>query len=180
MKKNFNINNFGHNTSDVSSMVYKISNQRFIISVCCFGRETWNANSWCKYTYADRNQPRLSRKWQREGKGRRNQGRWFEFSLHASGSFRCNRPVFRATRADGFSFDDIHATCDSRHVHTCISFFLKSIRPPVGGYLPTIVRLLRVPFLTSSVVLSYPCLFSFSFDFWTEFYGKKKSERDRM
>lgn len=122
-------------------------NQRFIIFVCCFGRETWNANSWCKY--ADRNQPRLSRKWQREGKGRRNQGRWFEFSLHASGSFRCNRPVFRATRAVAFSFDDIHATCDSRHVHTCISLFLKSINPD-GGYLPSVVRLLRVPFLTSS------------------------------
>lgn len=83
--------------------------------------KTWNASSWCKYTYRRSQSTAAISKMAkgREGKAY-NQGRWFEFSLHASGSFReCNRPVFfRATRADGFSFDDIHATCDSRHTCT--------------------------------------------------------------
>lgn len=82
--------------------------------------KTWNASSWCKYTYRrSQSTAAISEMAKgREGKAY-NQGRWFEFSLHASGSFRCNRPVFfRATRADGFSFDDIHATCDSRHTCT--------------------------------------------------------------
>lgn len=65
----------------------------------------------------------------------------------------------------------------SRHVHTCISLFLKSINPD-GGYLPSVVRLLRVPFLTSSVVQSCPLRFLSLFeDRVVPFYGKKKWNR---
>lgn len=62
--------------------------------------KTWNASSWCKYTYRRSQSTAAISKMAkgREGKAY-NQGRWFEFSLHASGSFReCNRPVFFVPR----------------------------------------------------------------------------------
>lgn len=78
------------------------SNQRFIIYVCCFGRENLKRELVMQIYISPIaiNRGYLENG---EGKGREgkayNQGRWFEFSLHASGSFReCNRPVFFVPR----------------------------------------------------------------------------------
>lgn len=136
--------------------------------------KTWNASSWCKYTYRRSQSTAAISKMAkgREGKERR-------IIKVVDSSFRFTR-VVRFASATG-QFFSCHASRwflvrryprDLRfqaYVHTCISLFLKSIRPWWRLFNQPIVRSPRVPFLTPS----YPSFFLPDFSNRVSFMGEK-------
>lgn len=160
--------------STISSMVYRISLESKVhyLRLLFWSRKLETRARDANIHIADRNQPRLSRKWRREGKGRR-------IIKVVDSSFRFTR-VVRFASATG-QFFSCHASrwflvrryprdlWFQAYVHTCISLFLKSIRPWWRLFNQLIVRSPRVPFLTPS----YPSFFLPDFSNRVSFMGEK-------